>query len=99
VISWRAIAVVGAFTGVLASVSMIVVVRALTDDSLGATAATLTDFVHGVLGVLAGIALAAAIASALRPTRDALVTSILGAIAGYLWVVFPVLAVAIGDAA
>jgi hypothetical protein len=99
VVNWRAITAVAVLAGILASALMVVFVRTMTDNSLGATAATLTDFSHGVLGALTGIAIAAAISSALRPRSDALISAILGCTIGYLCLVFPVLAIPSGAVA
>jgi len=87
------------FSGALGALGAFTFVRAFTDNSLGATAATLNDFSNAVLGLLVGVAAATFIASLLRPTHKAVRNGALAAGLGYAAIDGPIFILTGDDAA
>jgi hypothetical protein len=90
--------VTAVFSGALGAVGAFAFVHAFTDNSLGATAATLNDFSNAVLGLLVGLATTTFVASLLRPTHATVRYSVLAAGLGYLAIDVPIFALTSDDA-
>jgi hypothetical protein len=69
--------------GALGALGAFAFVRAFSDNSLGATAATLNDVGHAVLGLVVGVVATTFIGSFLHPTQTAARSGALAACVGY----------------